>query len=260
MKPRRPDRSPPEKSRLTEGEEVRLNRFISQAGVASRRKADEMIAAGLVRINGEVVTEMGTRVNPSDRVEVNGRLVSQRSHIYLLLNKPPDTITTTSDERGRRTVLDLVALPDDERAGLYPVGRLDRHTTGALVLTNDGELAHRLMHPSYEVEKVYRIRTRDVIKPHHIEKLLSGVELEDGMAVAREAGYVDAKDMHELGMAIHEGRNRQVRRMMEALGHEVVELERVVYAGLTVEGVRRGKWRRLKEFEIRRLRRLVKLK
>lgn len=238
---------------------MRLNRFLARAGVAARRKADEMIAAGAVAVNGRVVTEMGVQVQPGDVVTVNGRPVTPTEHVYLLLNKPDDVITTKDDERGRATVLDLVDLPEAAKGALFPVGRLDRHTTGVLLLTSDGELAHRLLHPSYGVKKYYRIRTRDTVKPHELDALKAGVELEDGLATPDQVGYIALPDYHEIGMMLHEGRNRIVRRMMEALGHEVVELERVRYADLTAEGVRRGKWRRLTPVEVKRLRRLVKL-
>ena len=239
--------------------EVRLNRYIAQAGVCSRRKADELIQAGRVKVDGQVVTELGTRVREGQKVEVGGSLISPRGFLYLLLNKPEDVITTTDDEKGRRTVLDLIRMPADEKSGLYPVGRLDRDTTGVLLVTNDGELAHRLMHPSYEIDKIYRVRTKEPVKPHQIDDLRKGVELEDGPARADDVAYIDPADPREIGLRLHEGRNRQVRRMMEAIGHEISRLERVNYAGLTSEGVRRGHWRRLSPGEVKRLRRLVKL-
>jgi len=239
---------------------VRLNRYIARSGVSSRRKADELIAAGHVKVNGEVVTEMGLRVEPGDRVEVSGRTISPQGLVYLLLNKPDDVITTNSDERGRRTVLDLVELPPSRKEGLFPVGRLDRHTVGALVITNDGELAHRLMHPRYRIDKIYSIRTRDPVKPHQLDELRRGVMLEDGRAKAEQVAYVDPANHHEIAMLLHEGRNRQVRRMLEALGHGIERLERTSYGGLTTEGIRRGKWRELSVQEVRRLRRLVQLK
>lgn len=265
MKPRKPRSIPPAKRSAPVDaaprvdEVVRLNRYIAQAGVASRRKADELIQQGRVKVDGQVVTELGARVHPGQQVEVNGRLISPRGYLYILLNKPEDVITTTDDERGRATVLDLIRLPDEEKAGLYPVGRLDRDTTGVLLITNDGELAHRLMHPRYEVDKIYRIRTKDPVKPHQLDELRRGVALEDGPARADDVAYLDLSDHREVAMRLHEGRNRQVRRMMEALGHEVTRLERVHYAGLTTAGVRRGHWRRLTAAEVRDLRRRVKL-
>lgn len=239
---------------------MRINRYIAQAGVAARRKADEMIAEGLVRVNGETVTKPGQVINPGDVVEVNGKVISPREYVYLLMNKPDDSITTVSDERGRRTVLDLINLEDKEKAGLFPVGRLDRHTVGVLLLTNDGELAHRLMHPRHDVVKIYRVRTTDPVKPHQLDQLRTGVELEDGMATADRVEYLDPSNLREVGIQLHEGRNRQVRRMLEALGHQVEYLERVSYAGLTTRGIRRGHWRRLYPHEVNRLRNLVKLK
>lgn len=238
----------------------RLNRFLSRAGVASRRKADELISGGVVKVNGEVVTEMGTRVAEDDVVEVNGRRVTPLGHHYILLNKPAGVVTTTSDERGRETVLDKIDLPEARKNIIYPVGRLDRETTGVLLLTNDGELAHRLMHPSFEVDKLYSVQTERPLSDDELERLRTGVELDDGPARADEVAFIPPEGRSHIGLRIHEGRNRQVRRMIEAIGHRVIKLERVNYAGLTVTGLRRGKWRRLKDHEIRRLRRLVKLK
>ena len=237
---------------------VRLNRYIAQAGITSRRKADDLIAAGKVSVNGAVVTEMGTKVDPSDHVEVEGQVINPEPFDYVLLNKPKDTITTVDDERDRAIVMDLL---DDEarQRGVVPVGRLDRDTTGALLLTNDGDLTHRLMHPSYAVEKLYLVRATEPIKPHSLDQLRTGIELEDGLARADRADYV-SDDTREVGLALHEGRNRQIRRMMETLGYEVDKLDRVEYAGLRVDNLRRGKWRRLKPHEVNRLRRSVKLK
>ena len=237
---------------------IRINKYIARAGVCSRRKADELIEKGLVKVNGAVVTELGTRVKESDEVEVNGRSISPRGHVYILVNKPKDTITTTDDPHDRETVMGLIALPEEEKRGLFPVGRLDRDTTGVLLVTNDGDLAHRLMHPRYEITKLYRVRTKRPMKPHELDQLRKGVELEDGMAAADQAAYVNPPDHREVGLSIHEGRNRQVRRMFEALGHEIAQLERVNYAGLTAEDIRPGKWRRLREHEIRQLHRQVK--
>ena len=247
-------------SEKQEGGAVRLNKYIARAGVCSRRKADALIDQGLVKVNGEVAGEYWYKVQPGDTVEVNGRVISPRAFMYLLLNKPKDTITTTSDERGRQTVMDLIRLPAAESEGLFPVGRLDRDTTGTLLLTNDGDLAHRLMHPSHEITKRYVVQTRQAVKPHEIDQLKRGIELDDGLVRADQAAYVRLPNQHEVGIEIHEGRNRQVRRMFEALGHQIVSLERVTYANLTTNGVRRGKWRRLAPHEIRRLRKLVHLK
>ncbi len=238
---------------------TRINKYIASAGVTSRRKADDLVKEGRVKVNGAVMIEVGTRVREGDTVEVNGKRISPDPHLYVLLHKDKDTISTTDDPRGRDTVLDLVSLPKEKKEGLFPVGRLDRNTTGVLLLTNDGDLAHRLMHPRYEVEKIYLVRTREKVMPDQLDALRRGIELEDGPAKADNAAYVDPKDKTEIGLQIHEGRNRQIRRMMEKLGHDVVHLERIRYAGLSTEGVRRGKWRRLQEHEVGALRRRVGL-
>jgi 23S rRNA pseudouridine2605 synthase len=238
--------------------EVRLNRFIAQAGLASRRTADEWIAAGRVTVNGERVTELGRRIDTSrDVVQVDGRPVQPQALVYLLLNKPRDTITTTEDERGRTTVMDLLDDAARER-GVVPVGRLDRHTTGVLLLTNDGELTHRLMHPRYEVEKLYQVETERRVAPHDLEKLAAGIELEDGLARADQVTYLDAPN--RVALSLHEGRNRQVRRMFEALGYSVEKLDRIGYGGLSAGHLRRGEWRHLEPHEVNRLRRSVRLK
>ena len=239
--------------------EMRLNKYIARAGIASRRKADDLIRKGRVRVNGEVVTEMGVRVTDADEVTVGGTLIAPRKRAYILLNKPAGSVTTTDDPRDRQTVMDLIDLPEEELAGFFPVGRLDRETEGVLLITNDGQLAHRLMHPSYEIEKLYYVRTRRPVKPHELDLLRRGVELEDGLAAADDVTYVnDARD--QLGMKLHEGRNRQIRRMIEALDNEVTYLERVNYGGLTVRDLDRGRWRHLKPHEVERLRRQVRMR
>lgn len=235
-----------------------MNRFIASTGTCSRREADDLIAHGLVKVNGNVVTQMGTKVSRTDRVEVNGRRVVPADREYILLNKPKDTITTTDDEKGRTSVLDLLPADEFGALGLFPVGRLDRHTTGALLLTNDGDLAHRLMHPSYGVSKQYLVHTEKPIEEQELVQLGSGIELDDGVAKADRVSYLEG-DQHALVMAIHEGRNRQVRRMIEALGNTVTSLDRVRYAGLTTRGIRKGKWRRLSRNEVSTLYRQVKL-
>ncbi len=240
-------------------EGMRLNRYVARAGVCSRRDADKLIEQGRVKVNGNVVTQFSTYVTDADTVEANGKLISPNPHVYILVNKPKDTIATTDDPNDRRTVMDLVRLPESEKSSLFPVGRLDRDTTGVLLVTNDGVLAHRLMHPSFEVDKLYLVRTRAAMKPHEIDILKSGIDLEDGPAAADEAAYVALPDRHQVGLRLHQGRNRQIRRMFEVLGHEVEHLERVNYAGLTAEGIRPGKWRRLEPFEVKRLRRQVNL-
>lgn len=238
---------------------MRLNRFLAKAGVASRRESDEIIAAGRVSINGVVVKELGVKVGDEDEVMVDGKSVSPKAPVYILLNKPKNCITTKDDEKGRQTVMDVVSLPENESGSVFPVGRLDRDTTGLLLLTNDGDLAHRLMHPSYNVEKLYVISTADTVKSDQLEMLRDGVELDDGVAKADHIAFV-GEDHRKVALQIHEGRNRQVRRMFEALGHSVKHLDRTHYAGLTLKGVRTGKWRRLRNSEINSLRRKVKLK
>lgn len=244
---------------LSMDEPVRLNRYIASSGQCSRREADELISKGQVKVNGKVVQELGTKVSHGDRVEVNGRQIAPTDREYLLLNKPKDTITTTSDEKGRRNVMDLLDPEEFGSAGLFPVGRLDRHTTGALLITNDGDLAHRLMHPSYGVSKQYAITTREPVSAEDLARLGQGVELEDGTAKADRVAYAADGDPRQLVMSIHEGRNRQIRRMIEALGNEVEQLDRVVYAGLSTKGIRKGKWRRLTRTEVASLYRQVKL-
>ena len=242
----------PVSAKASETSEVmRLNRFLAHAGVASRRKADELIAEGQVMVNGEVVLEMGRKILPGDKVEYRGKLLKPERFIYVLLNKPRGFLTTTSDDRGRKTVMELV-----ERAGsrrIYPVGRLDRNTSGLLLLTNDGELAEALMHPRYEVEKVYAAKLNEPLRDEHFELLKMGVVLEDGPVHLDEVAFPDSKYHTEVGVSLHSGRNRIVRRMFEHLGYEVVKLDRVVYAGLTKKDLPRGKWRLLTDEEVRLL-------
>ncbi|HEV2712082.1 MAG TPA: pseudouridine synthase [Gaiellaceae bacterium] len=216
---------------------MRLNAYLARAGVASRRKADELIKAGRVRVNGEP-GQLNTFVERGDRVEVDGREVAPQRLAYVLLHKPPGVVTTASDPQGRPTAVELVDL--DVR--IVPVGRLDVETTGALLLTNDGELAHRLAHPKYEVEKVYEAEVEGKPSDEALRRLASGVELEDGLTAPAEVRRL-APALIEL--SIHEGRNRQVRRMLEAVGHPVKRLHRSRYAGLTLEGLDQGEWREL---------------
>jgi 23S rRNA pseudouridine2605 synthase len=244
---------------LSMDEPVRLNRYIASSGECSRREADDLIVKGQVKVNGKVVQELGTKVSHGDRVEVNGKQIAPTDREYLLLNKPKDTITTTSDEKGRRNVMDLLDLEEFGSTGLFPVGRLDRHTTGALLLTNDGDLAHRLMHPSYGVSKQYAIATKEPVAAEDMARLGQGINLEDGLAKADKVAYASDGDPRHLVMSIHEGRNRQVRRMIEAIGNEVEQLDRVLYAGLSTKGIRKGKWRRLTRAEVASLYRQVKL-
>jgi 23S rRNA pseudouridine2605 synthase len=228
---------------------------LAHAGVGGRRECDSFITAGAVTVNGKVVTELGTKVRPEDRIVFGGQLLTLEKKRYVLLNKPKNTITTTDDPRERRTVMWLVAKACSER--LYPVGRLDRNTTGVLLLTNDGDLADKLMHPSRGAEKIYHVTLDKSLAPQHLQQLVAGVPLEDGPANAEEARYVDGSEgRKEVGLRLHMGRNRVVRRMFEALGYEVVKLDRVAFAGLTKKDLQRGHWRHLSEQEVRELQRL----
>ena len=235
----------------------RLNKVIAIAGVASRRKADELIEQGAVRINGKVVKQLGTRVLPSDDITVMGdpirRGVRKR---YILLNKPKDAITTVSDEAGRRTVLDVVGLKEK----LFPVGRLDRNTTGVLILTNDGDFAHRMTHPSYEVERTYRARLDKPLSHADAEKIAAGLDIGRGERSEPCFVSIDAKNAFDVEVTLTEGKNREVRRMFEAVGYEVVKLSRRSYAGLTVSGMGRGEWRELTRPELRDLRNRLGMK
>jgi len=235
-------------------ETIRLNKFIANAGVASRRKSDELIAKGVVKVNGKVVTDLGTKVSPSDKVTLSGNPINiKEKKLYILLNKPNDYITTTSDEKSRKTVMDLVNVRDR----VYPVGRLDRKTTGVLLLTNDGEIANRLMHPKYEITKEYKVEIDKPINDLQLKKLVNGVELEDGIAQASEV--YTGKTKKEVYVVVHEGRNHLVRRMVESLGFEVLRLDRIRYGFLTKEGLKRGEWRSLKSSEVLALKELLKL-
>ncbi|MFV1883113.1 MAG: pseudouridine synthase [Balneola sp.] len=237
-------------------EEIRLNKFIAHAGLCSRREADTYIADGKVKVNGKVITEMGFKVRRKDEVIVDGQKVSLEPFVYLLLNKPKNTITTTDDDRGRNTVLDEVENATGYR--VYPVGRLDRNTTGLLVLTNDGDLAHRLMHPSYKVKKTYEVETKRTLTDDELAAYAKGVELEDGVAKGHNIRpFADVKNTFLI--SVFEGRNRLIRRMVEFHGTEVTKLKRIEYAGLDLKDVSVGRWRYLRQKEINDLRKLVKL-
>jgi 23S rRNA pseudouridine2605 synthase len=240
----------------SEEEEIRLNKYIAHCGYCSRRKADDYIAAGKVEVNDEVVTQMGVKVQRTDKVVVEDQHLSLEKFVYILLNKPKDTITTTDDPRNRDTVMDKIEDATGKR--VYPVGRLDRHTMGLLLLTNDGDLANRLMHPSYEVRKIYEVKTARKLTDKELKKLVQGIELEDGLAKAIDITRIS--NQNSFVLTIFEGRNRLVRRMIEYFGTEVTKLKRADYAGLNLENVKMGRWRYLKKGEINALRNLVKLK
>lgn len=234
--------------RHKEPELIRLNKYISNAGVCSRREADTLIKKGLIKVNGTVVTEMGKKISPFDKVLHNGKLIKPEKYIYILINKPKNTITTTKDEQGRRTVTELLGNNVTQR--VYPVGRLDRDTTGVLLLTNDGELTGELTHPKYNKKKVYHVFVDKNVTKEDMYKLTQGIELEDGNMAFDAISYVNSKNKLELGVEIHSGKNRIIRRMFEALGYQVVRLDRVYFAGLTKKGLGRGKWRYLSEKEV----------
>ncbi|MFC6222165.1 pseudouridine synthase [Hymenobacter artigasi] len=231
-------------------DELRLNRYIANAGICSRREADALIAAGEIKVNGEVVTEMGYKVLPEDTVQYGKTNLNREKSVYVLLNKPKDFITTTEDPEGRRTVMDLVASASKER--IFPVGRLDRNTTGLLLFTNDGEVAQKLSHPSHKNKKIYQVELSQPLAEEDLRKIAEGLELEDGKAEVDDVAVV-AGNAHFVGIEIHIGRNRIVRRIFEHLGYEVVALDRVQYAGLTKKDLPRGKWRFLSEQEVIRM-------
>lgn len=238
--------------------DIRLNKFLALAGVGSRRSNDELIVSGVVRVNGKKITELGTRVDPDrDIVTVKGNPVHLAQHsVYILFNKPKDCITTLSDERDRTTVRDYVRVKER----VFPVGRLDRNTTGALLMTNDGDLTNLLIHPSFEVEKVYKVSVDKALKTEDLARLKRGVALDDGVAHANEVELVDGSKRMRVFVSIHEGKNREVRRLFEALGYDVKYLDRVSFAGLTCSGLQRGEWRYLTNSEVRYLRGLAESK
>lgn len=229
-------------------EEIRLNKFIANSGVCSRREADTLIQAGVVTVNGEVVTELGTKVNVyKDEVKFNGEKLKGEEKVYLVMNKPKGYVTTASDPHAEKTVMELLkGCP----FRVFPVGRLDKSTTGVLMFTNDGELAEKLTHPSYDKKKIYQISLDKPLKQEDYEKALAGVELTDGKMAADELEFIDADDHRKLGIEIHSGKNRIVRRLFEALGYEVKALDRVYFAGLTKKGLKKGEWRKLSEGEV----------
>jgi 23S rRNA pseudouridine2605 synthase len=229
-----------------------LNKFIAHAGICGRREAAELVKEGQVKVNNELVTEPGHKVSPKDEVRVNGKKIFlAKNLVYILLNKPKDYITTTEDPQKRKTVLDLLGNATKER--VYPVGRLDRNTSGVLLLTNDGELAQKLSHPSNNIKKIYAVTLDKPLEKKDFDNILKGVVLEDGPASVDVLAYADIKDKTQIGVEIHSGRNRIVRRIFEHLGYDVRKLDRVTFAGLTKKNIERGKWRFLSEKEVRDL-------
>ena len=239
-------------------DEIRLNRYIANSGICSRREADELIQQGMVRVNGDVVTELGTKIRPSDNVKVEDRKVIPEKPVYIIMNKPKGYITTTDDPEGRKTVMELIDLPGKER--IYPIGRLDRNTTGVLLLTNDGEMTQKLMHPSFEIKKVYRATLDKKPSKEHMLQLVQGVELEDGMMAFEQCGFVEEGKENVLGIEIKSGRNRIVRRMFEHFGYDVTALDRVLLGEFDKVKLGRGKWRFLTEKEMNYVDRLKRTK
>ena len=233
-------------------EPLRLNKFLANAGICSRREADEFIQAGVVTVNGEVVTELGTKIKRTDEVKFHDQPVSLEKKVYVLLNKPKDCVTTSDDPQQRKTVMDLVKNVCPER--IYPVGRLDRNTTGVLLLTNDGDLASKLTHPKFLKKKVYHVYLDKNVTAHDMQQIAEGIELEDGEIHADAIEYASDTDKSQVGIEIHSGKNRIVRRIFEHLGYRVVKLDRVQFAGLTKKNLRRGDWRFLTEKEVDMLR------
>lgn len=237
--------------------EVRINRYLSMCGIASRRKAEDLVTGGSVRVNKKPVTDLATKIRLNvDHVSVNGKTVSpEQEYVYFVLNKPKDAITTLHDEKGRHTVMEFVK----SKHRVYPVGRLDRNTTGVLLFTNDGDLAHRLMHPEKEIVKTYKVKLDRALQREHAEHFLRGVRLEDGLTAPADVYIVPGSKGKEIGISIHEGRNRQVRRMFEHFGYEVEHLDRVAFGPVTKEGLSRGETRSLTRSELRALRSLAGL-
>ncbi|MAO15381.1 rRNA pseudouridine synthase [Flagellimonas marinaquae] len=242
----RPKQNTPRKT--SNPDEIRLNRYIANAGICSRREADTYIAAGNVTVNGKAVTEMGYKVKRSDDVRFDGKRLSLEKKEYVLLNKPKNFITTTSDEKGRRTVMELISSASNNR--LLPVGRLDRNTTGLLLFTNDGDLTKKLTHPKHNVRKIYHVHLDNNLSLGDLHKIEAGLELEDGPISVDSVSYIQGAPKREVGVEIHSGRNRIVRRIFEHLGYNVTKLDRVVFAGLTKKDLPRGHWRYLTEQEV----------
>lgn len=243
---RKPKENAPQKK--SNPDEIRLNRYIANAGICSRREADTYIAAGNVTVNGKPVTEMGYKVKRSDDVRFDGKRLNPEKKEYILLNKPKNFITTTSDEKGRRTVMELIS--SASKARLLPVGRLDRNTTGLLLFTNDGDLAKTLTHPKHGVRKIYHVHLEKSLSLADLHKIEEGLELEDGIVQVDSVSFIQGAPKKEIGVEIHSGRNRIVRRIFEHLGYEVIKLDRVIFAGLTKKDLPRGHWRHLTEQEV----------
>lgn len=240
------------KENLDPSTPIRLNKYLANAGVCSRREADAFITSGVVRVNGEIVSELGAKVTRGDTVTFNEQTVRLESKVYVLLNKPKNTVTTSDDPQNRKTVMDLVKGACPER--IYPVGRLDRNTTGVLLLTNDGDLASKLMHPKYKKKKIYQVKLDRDVAIEDMQAIADGIMLDDGEIHADSIAYVGEDVLNEVGIEIHSGRNRIVRRIFEKLGYQILKLDRVYFAGLTKKNLPRGRWRYLTEMEVNMLR------
>ena len=241
-------------SKQVEKDTIRLNKYIANSGICSRREADELITQGLVEVNGKVVTEMGYQVQKTDRVVFDGQSITPEKPVYVLLNKPKGYISTTKDEKARKTVMDLVANASPYR--LFPVGRLDRQTTGLILLTNDGHLTKKLTHPSFGVKKIYHVTLDRKLGVEDLRTIADGVRLEEGVAEVDSISYIEGKPKNEVGIEIHIGWNRVVRRIFKKMGYEVEALDRVIFAGLTKKNIKRGHWRILTEMEVNNLKML----
>ncbi len=241
-------------SKQVEKDTIRLNKYIANSGICSRREADELITQGLVEVNGKVVTEMGYQVQKMDRVVFDGQSITPEKPVYVLLNKPKGYISTTKDEKARKTVMDLVANASPYR--LFPVGRLDRQTTGLILLTNDGHLTKKLTHPSFGVKKIYHVTLDRKLSVEDLRTIADGVRLEEGVAEVDSISYIEGKPKNEVGIEIHIGWNRVVRRIFKKMGYEVEALDRVIFAGLTKKNIKRGHWRILTEMEVNNLKML----
>jgi 23S rRNA pseudouridine2605 synthase len=260
--PRGKEREKPEKiksggySRTDEGL-IRLNKYLADAGVCSRREADKLISSGVVKINGKTVTELGTKVSPTDKVVYGGQALTREKLRYLVLNKPKDFITTTDDPYERKTVMSLIDRACSER--IYPIGRLDRGTTGVLLFTNDGDIAKKLTHPRHGIRKIYHVVLNKQLTKADFEKVVEGFELDDGFIKVDKISWIEEGKMKkEVGLELHSGRNRIVRRIFEHLGYKILRLDRVVFAGITKKDTPRGKWRMLSDLEVNMLKRLPK--
>ncbi len=240
-----------QKNQKEEKENIRLNKYIANSGICSRREADKLIESGLIKVNGEVVTELGTKVSADDEVRYKGWVLKNEKPVYILLNKPKDVVTTVKDQNAPRTVIDLVKHACPER--VYPVGRLDRGTTGVLLLTNDGELAKRLTHPKYKKKKIYHVVLDKPVTKRHLEQIVEGVDIGDEVVAADSINHVSPEEKEQIGVEIHTGQNRVIRRIFEALGYSVRKLDRVYFAGLTKKNLPRGKYRFLTKKEINML-------